>query len=128
MAPTEAPTEAPRPALTEAGQTIQYNGTAVAFVWHQDAQNKPWLNLAKLAGITGWAYTGNGTQTLQGHEVSVQATGGALTALSIDGVSFLAEGRIWNDDLYVSLAFLQGLGASEAAVSGGALTLTFPQE
>ncbi|MBE5783049.1 MAG: hypothetical protein E7329_07005 [Clostridiales bacterium] len=128
--PTPAPTEVPVPAdgLMQAGSTVTLNGNQMVLPWYKDENGQILINLQQLATAAGWGYTPNaGTpEMICGCEVLTSYGADGIYILTVNRENQYDNGRIWNNDLYVNLAFLEKLGAQTAS-DGTALTLTFPQ-
>ena len=123
-APTQAPTEEPTPTptpepLTQAGGVVAFNNDVRTLPWYRDASNTPFISLQQMATVANWNYK-DGAGVILGHAVSA-----SKDRLTVDEKLLPAAYSIfWNNDLYVSDAFLKELGCA-VAVQGTELHLTF---
>ena len=123
-APTQAPTEEPTPTptpepLTQAGGVVAFNNDVRTLPWYRDANNTPFISLQQMATVANWNYK-DGAGVILGHAVSA-----SKDRLTVDEKLLPAAYSIfWNNDLYVSDAFLKELGCA-VAVQGTELHLTF---
>ena len=123
-APTTAPTEEPTPTptpepLTQAGGVVAFNNDVRTLPWYRDASNTPFISLQQMATVANWNYK-DGAGVILGHAVSA-----SKDRLTVDEKLLPAAYSIfWNNDLYVSDAFLKELGCA-VAVQGTELHLTF---
>ena len=125
-APTPVPTEVPAPTLTEAGYAIQLNGATVPLTWYRDESGVAMISLRMLASAAGYSYTPGAASVLAGHTVVADYNMNGIVKLTVDGTSYKKNAVVWNNDLYVSCAFLRALGAT-ADASGGSFAVTFPE-
>ena len=123
-APTQAPTEEPTPTptpepLTQAGGVVAFNNDVRTLPWYRDANNTPFISLQQMATVANWNYK-DGAGVILGHAVSA-----SKDRLTVDEKLLPAAYSIfWNNDLYVSDAFLKELGCA-VTVQGTELHLTF---
>ena len=123
-APTQAPTEEPTPTptpepLTQAGGVVAFNNDVRTLPWYRDASDTPFISLQQMATVANWNYK-DGAGVILGHAVSA-----SKDRLTVDEKLLPAAYSIfWNNDLYVSDAFLKELGCA-VAVQGTELHLTF---
>ena len=123
-APTTAPTEEPTPTptpepLTQAGGVVAFNNDVRTLPWYRDANNTPFISLQQMATVANWNYK-DGAGVILGHAVSA-----SKDRLTVDEKLLPAAYSIfWNNDLYVSDAFLKELGCA-VTVQGTELHLTF---
>ena len=120
QAPTEEPTPTPTPEpLTQAGGVVAFNNDVRTLPWYRDASNTPFISLQQMATVANWNYK-DGAGVILGHAVSA-----SKDRLTVDEKLLPAAYSIfWNNDLYVSDAFLKELGCA-VAVQGTELHLTF---
>lgn len=123
-APTEEPTEEPTPTptpepLTQAGGVVAFNNDVRTLPWYRDASDTPFISLQQMATVANWNYK-DGAGVILGHAVSA-----SKDRLTVDEKLLPAAYSVfWNNDLYVSDAFLKELGCA-VAVQGTELHLTF---
>ena len=120
QAPTEEPTPTPTPEpLTQAGGVVAFNNDVRTLPWYRDASDTPFISLQQMATVANWNYK-DGAGVILGHAVSA-----SKDRLTVDEKLLPAAYSIfWNNDLYVSDAFLKELGCA-VAVQGTELYLTF---
>ena len=120
QAPTEEPTPTPTPEpLTQAGGVVAFNNDVRTLPWYRDASDTPFISLQQMATVANWNYK-DGAGVILGHAVSA-----SKDRLTVDEKLLPAAYSIfWNNDLYVSDAFLKELGCA-VAVQGTELHLTF---
>ena len=112
--PTEAPTPEPAPqpqgGLTKGGSTVGYNGSSYSVDWYRDTSGNIRVSLKNLAEKSILPRYMRGTSFVLGHEVDAYYSGDTINNLAVDGTSYIDDGVIWQDDLYVGARFLNALG------------------
>ena len=98
---------------------MAFNNDVRTLPWYRDASDTPFISLQQMATVANWNYK-DGAGVILGHAVSA-----SKDRLTVDEKLLPAAYSIfWNNDLYVSDAFLKELGCA-VAVQGTELHLTF---
>jgi len=130
LAPQATAVPAELTQLEIAGLTGRINGQDQKMVWYADEQGEIFVSLLKLAEAAGWQYDPNPETTtpfwVADCEVLAVHTPDGLQMLTINGQHHLEKGRIWKEELMVSLNFLTELKI-QAFPEGDTLNLFLPE-